>query len=85
MTVHRIPPATVNAAITDTGTRDPNVLSTPTNGAHKIHDRPQIPADNIRIFFFSSGTKSAVQAVNTDIPDEIVIFKAMHAIIANAV
>lgn len=83
MIEHKMPPTMVSIASTDTGTNGPYTFNAITNGAHKMNERPQIPADNIRTFFSSGLTRSAVQAVNIAIPDEIVTFKAIHAIIAS--
>lgn len=54
------------------------------NGAHRNHARDQMTAENMRIFFFSDDTKSAVQAISRHRPVEVATLIAIDGIISNA-
>lgn len=56
----------------------------PINGAHMNQPRAQMAHENIRIFFLSGNTRSALDVVRTAIPVEVVILMKMHGIIVRA-
>lgn len=53
-------------------------------GAQRNHARAQTVTENIKIFFFSIQTRSAVHVVKIDSPVDVAIFMAIEGIISKA-
>lgn len=78
------PPTTLNVANALRGKTTSYVLSTNIKGAQRNHARAQTVDENIRIFFRSAATSSAVHTVNTHIPIDVAVLIANVGAISNA-